>query len=106
MFVFRGVGCIFFEMGSGRPLFPGATVDEELELIVRSLGPPPPEATPPALHAFLANRKNEPPRPLLAPRLDPAALDLLPKFLSVSTKHKIISKLLGLTISPDASYLD
>jgi len=35
-----GVGCIFFEMVSGRPLFPGATVEDELHLIFRTLGTP------------------------------------------------------------------
>lgn len=34
----RGVGCIFFEMASGRPLFPGSTVEDELHLIFRLLG--------------------------------------------------------------------
>uniref|UniRef100_A0A8C9FZ76 Protein kinase domain-containing protein n=1 Tax=Pavo cristatus TaxID=9049 RepID=A0A8C9FZ76_PAVCR len=33
-----GVGCIFFEMASGRPLFPGSTVEDELHLIFRLLG--------------------------------------------------------------------
>jgi len=35
-----GVGCIFYEMVSGRPLFPGATVEDELHLIFRTLGTP------------------------------------------------------------------
>uniref|UniRef100_A0A8C9G3H7 mitogen-activated protein kinase n=1 Tax=Pavo cristatus TaxID=9049 RepID=A0A8C9G3H7_PAVCR len=35
-----GVGCIFFEMASGRPLFPGSTVEDELHLIFRLLGTP------------------------------------------------------------------
>ena len=30
-----GVGCIFYEMSSGRPLFPGATVEDELHLIFK-----------------------------------------------------------------------
>lgn len=34
----RGVGCILYEMATGRPLFPGATVKEELHLIFRLLG--------------------------------------------------------------------
>lgn len=34
-FVCRGVGCIFYEMASGRPLFPGATVEDELHLIFK-----------------------------------------------------------------------
>lgn len=34
----RGVGCIFYEMITGRPLFPGSTVEDELHLIFRVLG--------------------------------------------------------------------
>lgn len=34
----RGVGCIFYEMAAGRPLFPGSTVEDELHLIFRLLG--------------------------------------------------------------------
>jgi serine/threonine protein kinase len=30
-----GVGCIFFEIASGRPLFPGSTVEDELHLIFK-----------------------------------------------------------------------
>uniref|UniRef100_A0A3Q2UMI3 cyclin-dependent kinase n=1 Tax=Fundulus heteroclitus TaxID=8078 RepID=A0A3Q2UMI3_FUNHE len=33
-----GVGCIFYEMITGRPLFPGSTVEDELHLIFRILG--------------------------------------------------------------------
>ncbi|MED6288532.1 hypothetical protein CHARACLAT_027559 [Characodon lateralis] len=35
-----GVGCILFEMATGRPMFPGATVKEELHLIFRLMGTP------------------------------------------------------------------
>merc|ERR1712224_929010 len=35
-----GVGCIFYEMASGRPLFPGSTVEDELHLIFKVLGTP------------------------------------------------------------------
>uniref|UniRef100_A0A8D3D8F0 Protein kinase domain-containing protein n=1 Tax=Scophthalmus maximus TaxID=52904 RepID=A0A8D3D8F0_SCOMX len=41
-----GVGCIFYEMAAGRPLFPGSTVEDELHLIYRLLG----EKTPAGLH--------------------------------------------------------
>lgn len=34
----RGVGCIFYEMATGRPLFPGSTVEEQLHFIFRILG--------------------------------------------------------------------
>ena len=37
-FSIRGVGCILYEMATGRPMFPGATVKEELHLIFRFLG--------------------------------------------------------------------
>ncbi len=30
-----GVGCIFYEIASGRPLFPGSTVEDELHLIFK-----------------------------------------------------------------------
>uniref|UniRef100_A0A8C0J3X3 Cyclin dependent kinase 16 n=1 Tax=Chelonoidis abingdonii TaxID=106734 RepID=A0A8C0J3X3_CHEAB len=33
-----GVGCIFYEMSTGRPLFPGSTVEEQLHFIFRILG--------------------------------------------------------------------
>lgn len=37
---YRGVGCIFYEMGSGHALFPGSSVDEQLQLIFKMLGTP------------------------------------------------------------------
>jgi len=52
----RGVGCIFFEMASGRPLFAGSAVDEQLHLIVKLLGTPNELMWPGVsqLHEFLA----------------------------------------------------
>uniref|UniRef100_A0A8C3NJY1 Uncharacterized protein n=2 Tax=Geospiza parvula TaxID=87175 RepID=A0A8C3NJY1_GEOPR len=41
-----GVGCIFSEMVTGRPLFPGATVEEQLHFIFRLLGTPTEETWP------------------------------------------------------------
>lgn len=32
------MGCIFFEMAAGRPLFPGSTVADELHMIFKALG--------------------------------------------------------------------
>jgi cyclin-dependent kinase 17 len=83
-----GVGCIFFEMASGRPLFPGSTVEDELHLIFRTLG------TPTEKKWRGINRKEEflsfnfpyyEPESLLSrvPRLDSEGLDLLSKFLKV-----------------------
>ena len=34
-FSFRGVGCIFYEMVAGRPMFPGSTAENELTLIFK-----------------------------------------------------------------------
>ncbi|XP_067881204.1 cyclin-dependent kinase 17-like [Heterodontus francisci] len=89
-----GVGCIFYEMAMGRPLFPGSTVEEELHFIFRVLGTPTEETWP----GILANEEfrsyNYPkyrPEPLVnhAPRLDPEGLDLLSKLLQVRQKIKI-----------------
>uniref|UniRef100_A0AAR2LES0 Protein kinase domain-containing protein n=1 Tax=Pygocentrus nattereri TaxID=42514 RepID=A0AAR2LES0_PYGNA len=33
-----GVGCILYEMATGRPMFPGSTVKEELHLVFRLMG--------------------------------------------------------------------
>uniref|UniRef100_A0A8C9WD40 cyclin-dependent kinase n=1 Tax=Scleropages formosus TaxID=113540 RepID=A0A8C9WD40_SCLFO len=41
-----GVGCILFEMATGRPMFPGSTVKEELHLIFRLMGTPTEETWP------------------------------------------------------------
>lgn len=34
------MGCIFYEMACGRPLFPGSTVEDELHYIFKILGTP------------------------------------------------------------------
>jgi len=36
----RGVGCVLYEMASGRPLFPGSAIDNQLDLIFHTLGTP------------------------------------------------------------------
>uniref|UniRef100_A0A8C1SDX0 Cyclin dependent kinase 18 n=1 Tax=Cyprinus carpio TaxID=7962 RepID=A0A8C1SDX0_CYPCA len=41
-----GVGCILYEMATGRPMFPGSTVKEELHLIFRLMGTPTEESWP------------------------------------------------------------
>ncbi|XP_078064392.1 cyclin-dependent kinase 17-like [Mustelus asterias] len=89
-----GVGCIFYEMATGRPLFPGSTVEEELHFIFRVLGTPTEETWP----GILANEEfrsyNYPkyrPEPLVnhAPRLDTEGLDLLAKLLQFEGKKRI-----------------
>ncbi|XP_046405855.1 cyclin-dependent kinase 17-like isoform X3 [Ischnura elegans] len=103
-----GVGCIFFEMACGRPLFPGTSVEEQLQLIFRSLGPPSEEAWPalaclPDFHSYALIIP--PPIPAHIPnahpslctdsllgkafRLDEESLDLLHKFLRYEAKKRI-----------------
>ncbi|KAK8740745.1 hypothetical protein OTU49_002681 [Cherax quadricarinatus] len=90
-----GVGCIMYEMISGRPLFPGATVEDELHLIFRTLGTPT-EAN----WSGISNNEEfaqysfptHTGEPLLAraPRLaHDSALGLLTKFLLYEAKKRI-----------------
>ncbi|XP_065349240.1 cyclin-dependent kinase 17-like isoform X2 [Cloeon dipterum] len=89
-----GVGCIFYEMACGRPLFPGATVEEELELIFRCLGVPT-ESSWSGLSQYLETHgppkmsKNQEPLMSRAPRLDHDGIDLLTKFLCYEAKNRI-----------------
>uniref|UniRef100_A0A8C3ACV0 cyclin-dependent kinase n=1 Tax=Cyclopterus lumpus TaxID=8103 RepID=A0A8C3ACV0_CYCLU len=62
-----GVGCILFEMATGRPMFPGATVKEELHLVFRLVGTPT-EDTCPGISS------NEEFRSYLFPQYRPQAL--------------------------------
>uniref|UniRef100_A0A8C0AX47 mitogen-activated protein kinase n=1 Tax=Buteo japonicus TaxID=224669 RepID=A0A8C0AX47_9AVES len=83
-----GVGCIFFEMASGRPLFPGSTVEDELHLIFRLLGTPCQETWPGISSSDEFRNYNFPkykPQPLInhAPRLDTEGIELIAKFLQV-----------------------
>lgn len=81
-----GVGCIFFEMVGGRPLFPGSTVEDELHLIFKVLGTPT-EKTWPGIAANKDFGSYKFPRyptesfVSLAPRLDPDGVKLLAKLL-------------------------
>ncbi|CAG0918197.1 unnamed protein product [Notodromas monacha] len=89
-----GVGCIFFEMGAGRPLFPGSTIEDELSLIFKTLGTPREETWPGISNNtdFVAyDFTSHTPEPLIdrAPRLDGDALDLLHKFLVYEAKKRI-----------------
>ncbi|XP_022235542.1 cyclin-dependent kinase 17-like [Limulus polyphemus] len=89
-----GMGCIFFEMASGRPLFPGSTVEDELHLIFRTLGTPT-EKTWPGLtdNEEFQNFKfpKYEPEYLLnrVPRLDMEGLELLTRFLKYNPKVRV-----------------
>ncbi|KAI6051289.1 CDK18 [Marmota monax] len=89
-----GVGCIHYEMATGRPLFPGSTVKEELHLIFRLLGTPTEETWPgvTALSEFRAyNFPGYLPQPLLshAPRLDTDGIHLLTGLLLYESKSRL-----------------
>uniref|UniRef100_A0A8C3YA67 cyclin-dependent kinase n=1 Tax=Catharus ustulatus TaxID=91951 RepID=A0A8C3YA67_CATUS len=84
-----GVGCIHYEMVTGRPMFPGSTVKEELHLIFRLLGTPTEDTWPgiTSNQEFRAyNFSQYRAQPLLnhAPRLDSEGVDLLTNLLLVS----------------------
>lgn len=92
-----GVGCIFYEMASGRPLFPGSTVEDELHLIFKVLGTPTEENWPGISLSEELLSHNFPPycaEPLVkrAPRLDPDGVDLVEKFLLYEAKKRISAR--------------
>uniref|UniRef100_A0A3B3UPM5 Cyclin dependent kinase 17 n=1 Tax=Poecilia latipinna TaxID=48699 RepID=A0A3B3UPM5_9TELE len=87
-----GVGCIFYEMAAGRPLFPGSTVEDELHLIFRLLGTPTEENWPgiSTIEEFKSyNFPKYKPQPLInhAPRLDSDGIELL-TFVSLQYESK------------------
>ncbi|KAH0520069.1 Cyclin-dependent kinase 18 [Microtus ochrogaster] len=89
-----GVGCILYEMATGKPLFPGSTVKEELYLIFRLLGTPTEETWPgvTSLSEFRAyNFPRYLPQPLLshAPRLDTEGINLLTSLLLYESKSRM-----------------
>uniref|UniRef100_A0A8P4KA53 cyclin-dependent kinase n=1 Tax=Dicentrarchus labrax TaxID=13489 RepID=A0A8P4KA53_DICLA len=89
-----GVGCIFYEMAAGRPLFPGSTVEDELHLIFRLLGTPTEENWPGICSIEEFKSYNFPkykPQPLInhAPRLDGEGIELLLSFLKYESKKRI-----------------
>ncbi|KAM4734808.1 cyclin-dependent kinase 17-like isoform 1-T1 [Anableps anableps] len=106
-----GVGCIFYEMAAGRPLFPGSTVEDELHLIFRLLGTPTEDSWPgiSSIDEFKSYKFskykpqpliNHAPSPLtiengneqvflVMPRLDNDGIELLSSFLKYESKKRI-----------------
>ncbi|KAK1790474.1 hypothetical protein P4O66_014365, partial [Electrophorus voltai] len=89
-----GVGCIFYEMAAGRPLFPGSTVEDELHLIFRLLGTPTEDNWPgiSSIEEFKSyNFPKYKPQPFInhAPRLDTEGIELLLSFLKYESKKRI-----------------
>ncbi|KAK7895962.1 hypothetical protein WMY93_021287 [Mugilogobius chulae] len=89
-----GVGCIFYEMAAGRPLFPGSTVEDELHLIFRLLGTPTEENWPgiSSIEEFKSySFPKYKPQLIInhAPRLDGEGIELLLSFLKYESKKRI-----------------
>uniref|UniRef100_A0A673Y7M9 cyclin-dependent kinase n=1 Tax=Salmo trutta TaxID=8032 RepID=A0A673Y7M9_SALTR len=89
-----GVGCIFYEMAAGRPLFPGSTVEDELHLIFRLLGTPSEDSWPGISGVDEFKSYNFPkykPQPFInhAPRLDTEGIELVLSFLKYESKKRI-----------------
>ncbi|XP_076596368.1 cyclin-dependent kinase 17-like isoform X1 [Chaetodon auriga] len=89
-----GVGCIFYEMITGRPLFPGSTVEDELHLIFRILGTPTEETWPGITTSEEFKTYNFPryqAEPLVnhAPRIDNDGHDLLSMLLQFEAKKRV-----------------
>ncbi|KAJ8370791.1 hypothetical protein SKAU_G00108190 [Synaphobranchus kaupii] len=89
-----GVGCIFYEMVTGRPLFPGSTVEDELHLIFRILGTPTEETWPGITSTEEFKTYNFPryhAEPLVnhAPRIDSDGHDLLSLLLQFEAKKRV-----------------
>ncbi|CAF1013173.1 unnamed protein product, partial [Didymodactylos carnosus] len=88
------VGCIFYEMACGRPLFAGTKVEEELYLIFKCLGTPTEKTLPGVTSNVefqqlrLANYNGES-LLNLAPRLDLMGIDLVQKFLRYNPLERI-----------------
>uniref|UniRef100_A0A7N6BV87 cyclin-dependent kinase n=1 Tax=Anabas testudineus TaxID=64144 RepID=A0A7N6BV87_ANATE len=92
-----GVGCILYEMATGRPMFPGATVKEELHLIFRLLGTPTEDTWPgissnEEFRSYLFPQYR--PQALInhVPRLDTEGIDLLSALLLYDTRSRISSE--------------
>uniref|UniRef100_A0A8D0AV38 cyclin-dependent kinase n=1 Tax=Sander lucioperca TaxID=283035 RepID=A0A8D0AV38_SANLU len=89
-----GVGCILNEMATGHPMFPGATVKEELHLIFRLLGTPTEEtwsgiSSNEEFRSYLFPQYR--PQTLInhVPRLDTEGIDLLSALLLYDTRSRI-----------------
>ncbi|CAD6197513.1 unnamed protein product [Caenorhabditis auriculariae] len=89
-----GVGCILFEMVTGRALFPGSTVDQQLGLIFRTLGAPRPDRHPticerPAFQPYSDREYHHQPLYPQIPRLETYGYELLVKFLQYEGRDRI-----------------
>ncbi|MCD7452153.1 Mitogen-activated protein kinase 9 [Datura stramonium] len=88
------IGCIFAEMLTGKPLFPGKNVVHQLDLMTDFLGTPPPETIAKIRNEkarrYLSNMRKKPPVPFAQkfPHADPFALRLLERLLAFDPKDR------------------
>ncbi|CAI9767270.1 unnamed protein product [Fraxinus pennsylvanica] len=88
------IGCIFAEMLTGKPLFPGKNVVHQLDLMTDFLGTPPPESIArirnEKARRYLSNMRKKQPVPFTQkfPNVDPLALRLLERLLAFDPKDR------------------
>ncbi|KAK0587945.1 hypothetical protein LWI29_031659 [Acer saccharum] len=88
------IGCIFAEMLSGKPLFPGKNVVHQLDLMTDLLGTPPPESIArirnEKARRYLSSMRKKQPVPFTQkfPHVDPLALRLLERLLAFDPKDR------------------
>ncbi|KAG5037285.1 hypothetical protein AAZX31_07G096800 [Glycine max] len=88
------IGCIFAEMLSGKPLFPGKNVVHQLDLITDLLGTPPAETISrirnEKARRYLASMPKKQPIPFSKkfPNADPLGLNLLERLLAFDPKDR------------------
>ncbi|KAJ4959865.1 hypothetical protein NE237_019775 [Protea cynaroides] len=88
------IGCIFAEMLTGKPLFPGKNVVHQLDLMTDLLGTPPPESIArirnEKARRYLSSMRKKPPIPLSQkfPGVDPLALNLLERLIAFDPKDR------------------
>ncbi|XP_057951245.1 mitogen-activated protein kinase 9 [Malania oleifera] len=88
------IGCIFAEMLTGKPLFPGKNVVHQLDLMTDLLGTPSPESIArirnEKARRYLSSMRKKPPVPFSQkfPNTDPLALRLLERLLAFDPKDR------------------
>ncbi|KAI3746175.1 hypothetical protein L6452_08598 [Arctium lappa] len=88
------IGCIFAEMLTGKPLFPGKNVVHQLDLMTDLLGTPPPESIArirnEKARRYLNSMRKKQPVPFTHkfPNVDPLALRLLERLLAFDPKDR------------------
>ncbi|KAL8245905.1 hypothetical protein R6Q59_007121 [Mikania micrantha] len=88
------IGCIFAEMLTGKPLFPGKNVVHQLDLITDLLGTPPPETIArirnEKARRYLNSMRKKQPVPFAHkfPNVDPSALKLLERLIAFDPQDR------------------